>query len=281
MQRPDWFAVLVAALVLGAGAYLSTFSADVIRCVGIALMAVSLWGLIIWFLWERRRKAVPTVLLFGGIAFAVLAAVSLGAWFFWPSDPNVADAVPIQRTDKGLFVDCNLASLPVKIPADGRLFQMQFWLPLPAPHNRVLQSGVGQSTGKPGTDSIITNSKWPFVQQCQITNYDDAPAVSIDIELSVQFVEAKPTDSGMEGGKVMGEYSWPIHIAKIDPSPGQSFVFYAHNLTYHFVYLSFPETATIQRLGDSTKRTVRITHSNIRPIFFPPFIDKETLAPAP
>jgi hypothetical protein len=82
MQRSDWFAVLVAVFVLGAGAYLSTYSAEVIRAVGIALMAASLWGLIIWFLWEWRRKAVPSILLAAGITFALLAAGSFAGWVF-------------------------------------------------------------------------------------------------------------------------------------------------------------------------------------------------------
>jgi hypothetical protein len=87
MQRSDWFAVLVAAFVLGAGAYLSTFPAEVIRAAGIALMVASLWGLIVWFLWERRPRAVPIILLYGGICFAVLAIISLAGWYFWPLSP--------------------------------------------------------------------------------------------------------------------------------------------------------------------------------------------------
>jgi len=85
LKRSDVFAVLVAAFVLGAGAYLSTYSTDVIRGVGIVLMAAALWGLIVWFLWERKLKSMPIILLFGSIAFAILAAGSLAAWYFLPT----------------------------------------------------------------------------------------------------------------------------------------------------------------------------------------------------
>lgn len=83
--------MLLAAFVLGAGAYLSTYPVDVIRAVGIALMAAGLWGLIIWFLWERRPKMIPSVLLFGGITFAALAVGSLSAWYFWSNSETLQE----------------------------------------------------------------------------------------------------------------------------------------------------------------------------------------------
>lgn len=60
MQRSDVFAVLVAAFVLGAGAYLSTYSAEVIRWVGLALMAGAIIGLAVWFAWGRMSQATWT-----------------------------------------------------------------------------------------------------------------------------------------------------------------------------------------------------------------------------
>jgi hypothetical protein len=60
MQRSDAFAVLVAIFVLGAGAYLSTFSAEVIRWAGLVLMAGAIIGLIIWFAWGRTSQATWT-----------------------------------------------------------------------------------------------------------------------------------------------------------------------------------------------------------------------------
>jgi hypothetical protein len=60
MQRSDAFAVLVAVFVLGAGAYLSTFSAEVIRWAGLVSMAGAIIGLIIWFAWGRTSQATWT-----------------------------------------------------------------------------------------------------------------------------------------------------------------------------------------------------------------------------
>jgi len=84
LQRSDWFALLLGAFVIGAGAYLSTYPVDVIRGVGIALMVVALWGLLIWFLWEKRPKLVGTILFIGGVVFAVLSLTSFVGWFFLP-----------------------------------------------------------------------------------------------------------------------------------------------------------------------------------------------------
>jgi hypothetical protein len=84
LQRSDWFALLLGVFVLGAGAYLSTYSGDVIRGVGIALMGVALWGLLIWFLWEKRPRLVGTILIIGGALFAILSVASFVGWFFLP-----------------------------------------------------------------------------------------------------------------------------------------------------------------------------------------------------
>ena len=45
------FAVLVAALFFSLGAYLSTFPAETVRAISLFVMAGSVIGLAIWFLW--------------------------------------------------------------------------------------------------------------------------------------------------------------------------------------------------------------------------------------
>ena len=70
MQRSDWLAVLLALFGLGAGAYLNTFPAEIIRGIGLILMAAAIFGIIIWFAIERGNKIVntfgPWILIIGG-----------------------------------------------------------------------------------------------------------------------------------------------------------------------------------------------------------------------
>jgi hypothetical protein len=61
LQRSDWFAVIVAVFLLGAGAYMSTFPAEVIRALGILLMGAAAIGLIVWFALDRRARPAPPI----------------------------------------------------------------------------------------------------------------------------------------------------------------------------------------------------------------------------
>ena len=68
MQRSDWFAVLFGAFILGAGAYLSTFSTVAIRWTGGGLVTASIIGLLIWWFWVRQQDTNP----FSGLTNAQL-----------------------------------------------------------------------------------------------------------------------------------------------------------------------------------------------------------------
>jgi hypothetical protein len=85
MQRSDWFAVLVAIFVLGAGAYLSTFSAEIISKIGLILMVLAVIGLVIWFASENRWPKMniwgPWILIIGGPILGLL-------WLFLPPIQN-------------------------------------------------------------------------------------------------------------------------------------------------------------------------------------------------
>jgi hypothetical protein len=93
MQRSDWFAVLVAVFMLGAGAVLNTFSSE--RLAGMALMAAAVVGLIIWFAWGHLTPATWTadgkvsrgrIRAVGGVVvLCVLISASYVA-SHWPTD---------------------------------------------------------------------------------------------------------------------------------------------------------------------------------------------------
>ena len=54
MQKADIFPTLIALLGLGMGLYLSTFQIDIIRSIGITMIAISILGLCCWVVWNRR-----------------------------------------------------------------------------------------------------------------------------------------------------------------------------------------------------------------------------------
>ena len=56
MDRPDWFTAIATLLALGGGAYMSTFTRNVIRSFGISLMALGIAGLIFWFGYYRNAE---------------------------------------------------------------------------------------------------------------------------------------------------------------------------------------------------------------------------------
>ena len=96
--RNNFFAVILAALVLGAGAILSTFGAAVIRGVGAALIVVSLYALSLWFVWPYRSKKLAFVLLLAAFAFGALCAGSVVGWYFM-SKPASATPSNDQATE--------------------------------------------------------------------------------------------------------------------------------------------------------------------------------------
>jgi hypothetical protein len=72
------FAVLVAALFFGLGAYLSTFPTEIIRYAGLLVIAASIIGLAVWFWWGYRRPRVATLtpsdIAYNGALVAVVIA---------------------------------------------------------------------------------------------------------------------------------------------------------------------------------------------------------------
>jgi hypothetical protein len=79
--RNNVLAIIVAVIVLAVGAYLNTFTAEVVRAVAVTLFVVAVYGLILWFLWPYRSKKVATGLLVLAFVFAGLSASSLFGWW--------------------------------------------------------------------------------------------------------------------------------------------------------------------------------------------------------
>lgn len=86
-RRIDTFAVLLAIFILGLGAYLSTFPAEIVRLIGILLMGASIVGLFIWFSWGHVGKVAGGKLQ-AAIGVLALSAILIGGYVasHWPTN---------------------------------------------------------------------------------------------------------------------------------------------------------------------------------------------------
>ena len=138
--------------------------------------------------------------------------------------------------------------LPVKAPSDGKFFFVQL--------KKNSSDGLGEMSAMPGQDYVLT--QYGIRYKCQITNYDNAPAIKASIELSLTFRKqnkdtGKPYDIDIVQPKL-------IKIGKIDFRSANSFVFFIANFSEEFVELRFPDYASIHRLGEPTPKLVPITN---------------------
>jgi hypothetical protein len=256
MQRSDLFATLVAAFVLGAGAYLSTYPIEVIRVVGIVLMAASLWGLIVWFLWERRPKAVPAILLYSGITFAVLSAVSLGIWYFLPSK--------ISKTETGNFdnaigIACSWSKPPTRYREDKTLHIVDF--------QGVPISGVDFSRQSAGPMHFIRSSD-PFTPpehhsdmwyRCDVTNHSSQPIRNLWTKFPVVYNAVVRTENGTRSGEMIA--AGFARSPMFDLAAGETDYFYFANASAAFVTVLPPSSASLQTMADDAVYEVRVVAS--------------------
>lgn len=93
--------------------------------------------------------------------------------------------------------------------------------------------------------------------RCQITNYDNAPAIRTSVELSLKF--RKQIEETCQIGDTTLIQKNTINIGKIDSGAANPFVFYIANFSDDFVEIKFPDFASIHRLGDSKPQSVPMT----------------------
>ncbi len=209
----------------------------------------------------------------GPLTVMVVAALAYagGAGWYYLSHISVewGSPKPVEKI-VGLYIDCNFVGVPVKLPAEGRINVLFLW-PLPVENGG---GGLAQIGGIPGSDYRFTDAPYAPKYECKITNYDDLPAVNVDLTLRLRFIEAVRQESGSkQSGKTVLERPWPIRIGKIDSGTNSPFVFYVFNQSGYFVEISFPKEASVQRLGNPTQKTVPITSSLVYPITLVPITD--------
>lgn len=65
MRRSDILAILVTFLAVGIGAYMSTYSAEIVRYVGLTIIVLSVAGILVWIVHGEAKgiRWVPTVVI--------------------------------------------------------------------------------------------------------------------------------------------------------------------------------------------------------------------------
>jgi hypothetical protein len=173
-----------------------------------------------------------------------------------------------KSNEPGLFVECSRAYFPIKAPSSGRIYALNLnAIPL-----AVGGGGMGEYTSQPDSE-IKFGPEITEAHRCTISNYGPKPLINVAIGLYIIFQE-KITDennpNASRSGNVVAERPWRIDIKKIDPVPGNQFEFYIWNMTPNFAYVSFPDSATAEYIGNSERLEFRVSSTNSYPLSLPP-----------
>jgi hypothetical protein len=277
LNRSEWFAVLIALLVLGAGAFLSTYPTEVIRGVGFALIAIAIWGLIIWFMWERSHATAPALFLISVIVFAAPIILRFGAWYFWPSSSEISPEV---------LLDYSAAHLPEgNFDAEGH-FAFPVLETFYGPNNSY-EVAVVNFNGIPNSavdwqrtiPEIVTT-----IYRIDITAIGGQPVFRVEISIEADFLESVPSPQpgtnpdmvfirpglipSLQSGRVIETKPTKIEVRRVDPS--RPFTLYAVNRTSAFVAAKILSKGTAQVTGGWRGRNIRITTNSVPWMAFMP-----------
>lgn len=160
-----------------------------------------------------------------------------------------------------LTFECNLAGLPSRCPAEGRIASMRLSYSPGAesapPINLIIRHCL------PG-DALdwFSDIKFPQVYRCEITNYGDAPLLQVMLKFNIEYREALPNDPNAttsKAGETVYSHEWPILFAKIDPGKDNAATFYVYNESTFFAFVSPPRTASYVPLGQTAAREAAVS----------------------
>lgn len=266
MGRSDWFAVLVAIFVLGAGAYLSTFPTETIRGAGLSLMVGAIGGLAIWFSIEYGSRKLN---FWGAWALIVGGPVIGLLWLYFGGKPLNAAA------KAEIAIGCHSALLPKNFGPNEIVRALNLF---PTP----VENGGGglaifSNYGGKEWQWKIDNGPASYATRCEITNYGSFPVFDFKMLLDLTFIEAVDVpeqENAKKQGPVKLRRKWVVDAQKIDPGPANSFAFWIYNLNRDlFVNVLLPHSATVTKLGDNKQIEVNLTVPQVGgeiPLFFGP-----------
>ena len=96
------------------------------------------------------------------------------------------------------------------------------------------------------------------INRWQLTNYGPMPVLKVAMTLTLNFREGPNSSTS----KVVVSRQWPINIQKIDPGASSPFVFYLANRSRHTLEIIPSESATLEVLGETQRRTIAIKRTD-------------------
>lgn len=181
----------------------------------------------------------------------------------------------IGLANDAIHLDCNYGLMPTVMPAEGTIHLLQTF-PIPAESG---DGGLGRVFSEPGSKHTWGTDDGPWTgYKCQITNYGASTIFNVQTIVGLTFMENmkdKDNPNTSRSGQVTLSRGWLVPVNKIDPGPDRSFVFYIYNSSNHFVDISLPKIASIQKTGTIDRINIPIIGSDSGPIVLPPISIKK------
>lgn len=260
-SREIIFAVLVAALFFGLGAYLSTFPTEIVRLAGLLVIAASIIGLAAWFWWGYRRPKLSAALVMIGTALITIGAIVglVGAFMIdkestarlveksSPLDNTVAFACAWSKPPGHYREDKTLAIVDFQgVPISGIDFNRQSAGPM-----RFIRSS------EPFQSSDHYSNMW---YRCDITNHGSQTIRNLRTKFPVVYSAVVPTENGTRSGEMIA--AGFALSPNFDLAAGETDYFYFANASAAFVSVLPPNSAMLQTLTDGTVHEVRVVTSS-------------------
>jgi len=161
------------------------------------------------------------------------------------------------------------------LPADGKLKVLNLWA-IPDENGG---GGLAEMFMTNGAKEIV----WPKPKdfpvldgyRCDVINYGIGPVFNIDMPLGEEFhkITRDPQQPNtMHAGKITVSRKCNVPIDKVDPGVNNQFTFYIVNESDAMVFVSLPETVTLETGADTTKQNIRLVRSTVLMQFWPELV---------
>lgn len=242
---PPWWLKMPAGLV-----HAGLLGGIILTLTGLCLLVVGIWP-------DLPEAKIGPIFV---TALGALVFVSGVVWYNVGNSTQTTSELASDAPDPNILIECHLGVLPTTTPAEGRIYALGLW-PLPAENGG---GGLEEHfpLGAQGEWKWPTSNGFPLqAYQCQITNYGNAPVFNVELTLHLTFIQALKDDknpSTIRSGAVTLSREWPIQITKIDAGKNDPFVFYIYNISQEFAGVSLPQAVSLERTGETLRRTVRL-----------------------
>ena len=212
-------------------------------------------------------------LQYGPLAAIIAGAMLVGVGLLWhfsrsyrTSDTSEqsghsvpAEAQPAQTHEQAtipsLYLECQMASQPVKVPESGKLTVARLGF---AAADRPLFTWSQMVT--------IPNSEYRFSEgaiahnafRCELTNYGDHTLLDVRIDFALTYKKFLAAGGVFGSGATILERSWDFTSGKVDPGASHKIVFYILDVSPHVIELKVPSEAKAKILGQENYISVKL-----------------------